>query len=101
MNLFTDNTMAKWIKTSGEVIEVSPNNDGEVFSLEELKGFVGGWIECINVSPKQVMVINEEGKLMNLPYNAVATEAFRMAFQPTDDFIVGDALLCEIGTEID
>ena len=52
-------------------------------------------------SPTQVMVINEEGKLLNLPYNAVATEAFRMAFQPTDDFIVGDALLCEIGTEID
>ena len=47
------------------------------------------------------MVINEEGKLLNLPYNAVATEAFRMAFQPTDDFIAGDALLCEIGTEID
>lgn len=93
--------MAKWIKADGNVVEVSPNNAGECFTLEELKGFVCGWIECINISPKQVMVINEEGKLLNLPYNAVATEAFRMAFQPTDDFIVGDALLCEIGTEID
>ena len=93
--------MAKWIKADGNVVEVSPNNAGECFTLEELKGFVVGWIECINISPKQVMVINEEGKLLNLPYNAVATEAFRMAFQPTDDFIVGDALLCEIGTEID
>ena len=93
--------MAKWIKTSGEVIEVSPKNDGKCFTLEELKGFVGGWIECIHVSPKQVMVINEDGKLLKLPYNAVATEALRMALQPTDDFIVGDALLCEIGNEID
>lgn len=93
--------MAKWIKTSGEVIEVSPKNDGEVFSLEELKGFVGGYIECVFLNDHQVLVLNEDGKLMNLPYNAVATEAFRMAFQPTDDFIVGDALLCEIGTEID
>ena len=93
--------MAKWIKADGNVVEVSPNNAGECFTLEELKSFVGGWIECINSSPKQVMVINEEGKLLNLSYNAVATEAFRMAFQPTDDFIVGDALLCEIGTEID
>ena len=93
--------MAKLIKADGNVVEVSPKNAGKCFTLEELKGFVGGWIECINISHKQVMVINEEGKLMNLPYNAVATEAFRMAFQPTDDFIVGDALLCEIGTEID
>ena len=93
--------MAKWIKADGNVVEVSPKNAGKCFTLEELKSIVGGWIECINISPKQVMVINEEGKLLNLPYNAVATEAFRMAFQPTDDFIVGDALLCEIGTEID
>ena len=93
--------MAKWIKADGNVVEVSQKNAGKCFTLEELKGFVGGWIECINISPKQVMVINEEGKLLNLPYNAVATEAFRVAFQPTDDFIVGDALLCEIGTEID
>ena len=93
--------MAKWIKADGNVVDVSPKNAGKCFTLEELKSFVGGWIECIHVSLKQVMVINEEGKLMNLPYNAVAAEAFRMAFQPTDDFIVGDALLCEIGTEID
>ena len=93
--------MAKWIKADGNVVEVSPKKECKCFTLEELKSYVDGWIECINISPKQVMVINEEGKLMNLPYNAVATEAFRMAFQPTDDFIVGDALLCEIGTEID
>ena len=93
--------MAKWIKADGNVVEVSTKNEGKCFTLDEMKGFVGGWIECIHISPTQVMVINEEGKLLNLPYNAVATEAFRMAFQPTDDFIVGDALLCEIGTEID
>ena len=93
--------MAKLIKTSGEVIDVTPKKEGGCFTLEELKGFVGGWIECIYVSPTQVMVINEEGKLLNLPYNTVATETFRMAFQPTDDFIVGDALVCEIGKDIE
>ena len=93
--------MAKWIKASGEVIEVSPKNEGQVFTLEELKGFVDGYIECIYITPKQVMVINEEGRLIGLPYNAIATEAYRMAFQPTDGFIVGDALLCDYGTEID
>ena len=93
--------MAKWIKADGNVVDVSPKNAGKCFTLEELKCFVGGWIECIHVSPKQVMVINEEGKLLNLPYNAVATEAFRMAFHPTDVFIVCDSLLCVFGTEID
>lgn len=93
--------MAKWIKASGDVIDVKPKNDGKPFTLDELKTFVGGWIECIFISQKQVLVINEEGKLMNLPYNAVATEAYRMAFQPNRDFIVGDALLCDFGTEID
>ena len=34
--------MAKWIKADGNVVEVSPNNAGECFTLEELKGFVGG-----------------------------------------------------------
>lgn len=93
--------MAKWIKADGNVVEVNPKNEGECFTLEELKGFVDGWIECVDLSPKQMLVINEEGKLLNLPYNAVATEAFRMAFQPTDDFIVGDALLCEFEKEIE
>ena len=93
--------MAKWIKASGEVIEVSPKNDGQVFTLEEMKGFVDGYIECIYITPKQVMVVNEEGKLKNLPFNLIATEMLRLAFQTMDDFIVGDALLCELGTEID
>ena len=92
--------MAKWIKTDGDVVEVSPKNAGECFTLEELKDFVGGWIECINVSPAQVMVINEDGKLLKLPYNTVATEVFRLAFQPTNEFIVGNALICERGKEI-
>ena len=93
--------MSNWIKADGNVVEVCPKNAGVCFTVEELKGFVGGWIECINISPTQVMVINEEGKLLNLPYNAIATEAFRMEFQPTDDFIVGDVILCEFGKEID
>lgn len=93
--------MAKWIKADGSVKDVTPKQKGGRFTLEELKNFVGGWIECINISPTQVMVINEEGKLKNLPFNLTATEIFRLAFQPTDDFIVGDALLCELNKEID
>lgn len=93
--------MAKWMKTNGEVIDVTPKNEGQVFALEELKEYVGGWIECIFLNDHQVLVVNEEGKLLNLPYNTLATEVYNMAFQPNRDCIVGDALLCEIGKEID
>lgn len=93
--------MAKWMKTNGEVIDVTPKNYGHVFTLEELKEYVGGWIECIYLNQHQVMVINDEGKLLGLPFNNTATAAFQLAFQPTKDFIVGNALLCELGKEID
>jgi len=93
--------MAKWIKANGEVIEVSPKDKGKTFSLKELKEYVGGWIECVYLNRRQVMVVNEEGKLLNLPYNAIATATYQLATQPNDDFIVGDALLCEYGKEID
>lgn len=93
--------MAKWIKASGEVIDVTPKNEGKTFTLEELKEYVGGWIECVYLNKHQVLVINEEGKLLNLPYNAIATEAYRLAFQPNNDCIVGDALLCTLTSEID
>jgi hypothetical protein len=92
--------MAQWIKTSGEVIEVHPKNDGKVFTIEELKGFVDGFIECVFLNDKQVLVVNEEGKLKGMPYNPVATEVYCMAFQPNRDIIVGDALLCKLGEEI-
>ena len=93
--------MAKWIKTSGEVVEVSPKREGMVFSLEELKEFVGGYIECVFLNDHQVLVVNEEGKLIGLPYNHIATETYNIAFQPNRDVIVGNVLLCELGTEID
>lgn len=92
--------MAKWIKADGTLLEVHPKNKGQEFTLDELKSYVGGWIECIFLNQRQVMVINEEGKLRGLPYNTMATEAYRLVFQPTDEFIVGDALLCDVGTEI-
>ena len=83
------------------MIALSSFVNGKTFSLDELKAFVGGWIECVTLNDKQVMIVNEEGKLNGLPYNLMATEIIKLAFQPCDDFIVGDALLCDVGTEVD
>lgn len=52
--------------------EITPAN-GTNFTLEEMQGIVGGYIQIINIGNGNVMVINEEGKLLNLPKNAHAT----------------------------
>lgn len=80
---------AQLIKPNGEVIPVEPKN-GTDFKLEELNEFVGGYIEVIHppLRPKEIMVINEEGKLKGLAYNPVATLIWQ------HDDIVGNALLC-------
>lgn len=80
------------IKTDGTVKEVYPKN-GIDFKLEELSGFVGGYIECVYIPGGFTLVVNEEGKLKGLPYNEVAT---RLYDNPHDE-IVGDAVLCADG----
>ena len=79
-------------KINGEVIEASPKN-GKNYTYEELREIVGGFIQIIFLKDK-FMIINEEGKLNNLPYNDNATVLYRANFRNTTDFIVGDALLC-------
>lgn len=86
---------AKWLKANCDVVDVTPKN-GRDFQLDELKRFVGGFIEIVRINDKQIMVVNEEGKLNRLPYNSLATEALILAYQGrVDDYIVGNVLLCD------
>lgn len=78
--------MAKIIFTNGAEFEVSPNN-GTDFSLQELQGVVGGYVEVVSLSGDDVMVINEEGRLTGLPHNTKASVIAR-------DYIVGNVLVC-------
>lgn len=80
--------MADWIKTNGERIEVQPKN-GTDFSLEELQGFVGGYIEIVRMDDEHLMVVNEEGKVYGLPINMTASMLIMR------DTIVGDVLVCK------
>jgi len=54
--------------------EVTPAN-GKHFSLEELQAMVGGYIEFVRVisDPNLTLVCNEEGILMGLPFNPIAS----------------------------
>jgi len=87
--------MATIFKTDGTVTEIKPKK--RIFSLEELQSVVEGHIEFIGLRKGRSMFINEEGKLERLPYNEKATQIFQMELGITDDFIVGNAIICEKG----
>ena len=38
-------------------------------TLKNLQTHVGGYIECVTLSPELVIICNEEGRIRNLPYN--------------------------------
>lgn len=83
--------MAYIIKTTGEFVEVQPKN-GTDFQLEELKATIGGgYIEIVRpaIAANLYMIVDEEGKLKNLPPNIPATVIYG-----SSDVIAGDVLLC-------
>jgi hypothetical protein len=98
--------MAYLIKTSGEITEVHPAN-GSGFTLAELQGFVGGYLEVITsarlrrdetvedpITDNSELFINEEGKLRSLPVNPVATMLYVYGDR---DPVCGDVLLSKVG----
>lgn len=85
--------MAQLIKSSGHTSEVLPGN-GKFFTLQELQSFVGGYIEFRHMDG-EIMVMNEEGKLMGLPNNEEATKTLlELKAISSDDYVVGDVLIC-------
>ena len=67
--------------------------------LKAAQEFVGGMVEGITFPNGDYLIINEEGKLMNLPLNPEATALWRSTFTADkyvfghDDFVVGPAIL--------
>ena len=64
--------MATILRVDGDSEEVQPRN-GIDFSLEELQKIVGGYIEIVKVSNRQIMVVDNEGKLKGKPVNLMAS----------------------------
>ena len=79
--------MAKIIKADGSMVEIQPRN-GRYFKFRELQKIVDGHIEILTLNGNEIMVVNEEGKIHDLPLNLQATELFGL------DVIVGDVLVC-------
>lgn len=77
------------IQTNGS-LNVYAVQDGRTPTLDWLKKQVGGYIEvaAVCLQGKLRMVVNEEGRLQELPLNATATDLYR----GTSD-IVGPAVV--------
>lgn len=67
------NKEATIIYPDGREEKVSPAN-GNDFSLEEVQKIVGGYVEIIGLSDDNILLINEDGKLMGLAENVKANE---------------------------
>ncbi len=67
-------------------------------TLKEAQDFVGGMVECITFPNGDLLIVNEEGKLMQLPLNPEGTLLWRLTFTKDkyvtgyDDFVVGPAI---------
>ena len=89
-----------WTRTDNTTENVSPAN-GKTFTLEELQYYVStghsnSLIQVLDCN-KFLLIINEEGKLLGLPLNEMATMFYQTCFGPVD-VIVGDALIAKKGT---
>lgn len=87
--------MATLIKAQDSKVSiVHPKaGDGLPFTLKEMQHHVGGYIEIVRLKKDKVMVVNEEGLLMGLPDNSLASFICRRR-------IVGDVLIID-NKEID
>jgi len=96
--IINSKNMATYYTVDGELHEVKPEN-GKWFTYAELRDFVGGLVEIVPLPDGRSIIVNEEGKLNNLPENPGATafwkEVYPIAKYPmnNDELIVGNALV--------
>lgn len=90
--------MALLIKAGKPYKTVNPAN-GDKFTLEELQGYVDGFIERIDLQNGKAMYINEDGKALRLPYNATATVILKNRGCLIGDYIAGSAIVLDYSEE--
>lgn len=83
------------IKVDGTMKDIKPSKNKQ-FKLLELQELVNGMIELVNISKHRVyMVVNEDGKILDLPINVFATALYDEEFGKGKDYIVGDVVLIQ------
>ena len=56
-------------------------------TLKEAQDFVGGMVECITFPNGDLLIVNEEGKLMQLPLNPEGTLLWATARKVMPNFL--------------
>jgi hypothetical protein len=88
--------MATLIKADGTTaqVEILNRDDNALAHLQEL---VGGNIEVLRLPDGNILVIDEEGKLKDKPYNRNATHLWWIAlgYNP-GDHLVGDVVVARV-----
>ena len=90
--------MATLIRATGEQMTVKPASGGK-FTLEELQGFVSGFIERIDLQNGKAMYINEDEKAMQMKCNIEATVCLQQRWCLQGDYIAGDAVILDYSEE--
>ena len=89
------NNPKRKLKFTLEIIEDKKDEP----QYKEVSKFVGGMVECITFPNGDLLLINEEGKLMGLPFNPEASALWKAMFDNDNfvtgrqDFVVGPAIL--------
>lgn len=74
--------LAITLSAEGEAKEVQlPDGESQ---LKELQEAVGGWVQAVDFTPNLTLWCNEEGKLIGLPINPMATFLWEKYFGLTD-----------------
>lgn len=80
-----------------EIIKVNGKRETiQDLSLENCQKIVGGYIQHVYLKDGKVLIVNEEGKLDNLPVNQDASKLYDNPL----DIIVGDVILADISEVI-
>ena len=86
------------INTDAAEFKIIENKKDEP-QYKEVSSFVGGMVECVQFPNGDLLLLNEEGKLMQLPLNPEATTLWRATFDNDNyvtgrkDVVVGPAIL--------
>ena len=86
------------INTKTSEFKIIENKKDEP-QYKEVSKFVGGMVECVQFPNGDLLLLNEEGKLMGLPLNEEATKLWKATFDNDNyitgrnDFVVGPAIL--------
>ena len=93
-------TMTAKIKVNTDANEFKiVSNVKDEPTLKEAQAFVGGMVEGISFPNGDYLIVNEEGKLMQLPLNPEGTALWRATFTKEthingyDDWVCGPAIL--------